>query len=427
MSAERRASTELERPPFVYCIPKVYDEPDADINGHRRCSSFLQIRGTPETFFLPSPNKNKAYISFRLEREIDMQFPGWVPSFFALSVVLLVAPTGGVQPASAQTPAFDETTPLSSLRQAIRNAESDTMLIDLATALLEARKKSSIAHSTYRKGVWAFQQLRPTFYGNFFGDPFFASYDARYQRLTWKRQTVEMDINPSKHFWDDTAFFCNPLWYDPAVGGVCKGFRFAASDFFFLPSFLAHRESALPSFPSLLPDRPAAPRPQRTHAARVEGPREPGRSPVSPDRVVSRATPVDMSASDRVRLPDVTTRMQTTASRMRRVEIRARLQQFIDEEYGGRENLTARQQNRLASEAKRILSSPTEQTLRPAQLRDRLDPRSSRHFHRERSPEARRARTGSRTIRSSPTSASNPSSPSGKSTVSRTPTKTDEQ
>jgi hypothetical protein len=354
-----------------------------------------------------------------------MKWPGCPSSLvLLLAAVLLAGPVGGTQTASAQAPALNGNLPLSSLPAAIRTAQAESTLVSLATTLLRAREETTISHAAYRDGVRAFRELRPTFYGNFFGDPFFASYDVRYQRLTRERQAVEVNLNPAKRFRDGTALACAPMSYDPAFGGVCRGVRFAASDFFFLPSFLAFRASAPPSFPSLLPDMPTTAGTQQTPTARAENTREPGRAPTP----LGPTAPAETRPSDRGRVPDVAARMQAAASRMRRVEVRTRLQRLIDEEYGGRENLTPRQQSRLATEAARLLSSPNERELRPAQLRNRLGPRASRRVPRERSPEARPPRTARPTAnRSSSSGANDQSSPSRQATPVRTPAAADEQ
>jgi hypothetical protein len=124
---------------------------------------------------------------------------------------------------------------------------SHSALADLATTLLEARAETEISYSAYRKAVGAFRKHHPTFYGNFFGGPICASYDGRYERLAWKRRVIETEINPRASIQNRTPFLCDPLSYDPAFSGVCNGFRFAASDFFRLPSFLALQQTEAPT------------------------------------------------------------------------------------------------------------------------------------------------------------------------------------
>jgi hypothetical protein len=150
--------------------------------------------------------------------------------------MLLFAVGGEAQTATAQGSSFDSDQPIQSLKQATLTAESDSHLVALATALQKARADTEISFGEYREGVQIFQQNHPGFYGNFFGDPFYATYDVRYSRLTWKRQFAEPDINPQNSFRNNDWFFCSPFAYDPAFNGQCRGFTFLASDFFFLPS-----------------------------------------------------------------------------------------------------------------------------------------------------------------------------------------------
>jgi len=159
------------------------------------------------------------------------------PIFFGLLLgLLLVAGVGPGQVATAQQPIFDADRPVESLRQAAPPAASDSVLIVLATALQKARADTEISYGEYKDGVWFFQQQHPGFYGNFFGDPFYATYDVRYQKLALRRQLAEPDINPTNSFRNNKWFFCSPLGYDPAFNGQCRGLGFTVSDFFYLPS-----------------------------------------------------------------------------------------------------------------------------------------------------------------------------------------------
>lgn len=150
--------------------------------------------------------------------------------------LLLTTGIGPTQMSAAQQLSFNADRPIESLRQAATPTASDSQLVALATVLQKARADTEISYDEYKDGVWFFQRHHPGFYGNFFGDPFYATYDVRYQKLTWKRQLVEPEINPVNSFRNDDWFFCPPLSYDPAFNGLCRGFEFAVSDFFFLPA-----------------------------------------------------------------------------------------------------------------------------------------------------------------------------------------------
>lgn len=172
--------------------------------------------------------------------------------------LLLMVLGGEGQTAAAQQPAFDSDQPIQSLEQAAVNVDSDSKLVTLATALQKARADTEISHQEYRDGVRVFRQHHPGFYGNFFGDPFYATYDARYVRLTWERQLAEPDINPQNSFRSNSWFFCAPSSYDPAFNGRCLGFAFSASDFFFLPSGPAFGHRKLASRQDRAPVRSAS-------------------------------------------------------------------------------------------------------------------------------------------------------------------------
>ncbi|MFB6230421.1 MAG: hypothetical protein ABEL04_04620 [Salinibacter sp.] len=147
--------------------------------------------------------------------------------------VLIVATGASPRTATAQATAFDADKPIQSLRQTAVTAESDSRLADLATALMKARADTKIGHSTYQKGVQYFKLNHPEFYGNFFGNPFYATYDADYFRMARLRYLASLEVNP---FQSSLAnmFFCDPLSYDPAFGGTCQGFRYV-SEFFLVP------------------------------------------------------------------------------------------------------------------------------------------------------------------------------------------------
>lgn len=170
-------------------------------------------------------------------------------SGFVLSLSLLVLLLGLCpQTSAAQTPTFDSESPLATLQETKLNTEQQR--IDVATAWIRARAQTEMSHNTYREGVRYFREQAPGFYGNFFGDPFYATYDVQYLTLAWERQFAEPDIEPASSPRNSTWFFCGPLSYDPAFGGVCQGIQFAASDFFFLPSGPAFTDRLSPKIAS---------------------------------------------------------------------------------------------------------------------------------------------------------------------------------
>ncbi|MFB6098933.1 MAG: hypothetical protein ABEK84_07470 [Salinibacter sp.] len=151
-------------------------------------------------------------------------------------LVLLSLIVGVAHPATAQTSSFDPEAPLESLRTA--HASADSQLVRLATGLLEARADTKISFDTYVEGVRYFQRHHPQFYGAFFGDPFYARYNIRYEKLAQERQFANLEINPQNSFWSRQWLLCHPLGYDPAFGGRCWGITYAATDFFRLPTAL---------------------------------------------------------------------------------------------------------------------------------------------------------------------------------------------
>lgn len=145
--------------------------------------------------------------------------------------LLLMALGGEGQTATAQAPSFDSDRPVQSLKQVAVTAESDAQLVALATEFLEARDDTEISKSTYHSGVQYFQQNHPQFYGNFFGDPFYATYDVDYFKMERLHHLAGLEVKP---FGDlSTMFLCNPLSYDPAFG--CESGTFASLDFFLKP------------------------------------------------------------------------------------------------------------------------------------------------------------------------------------------------
>ena len=113
---------------------------------------------------------------------------------------------------------------------------SDKALVKRATRLLKERSDSEISRAAYRDRLNNFRIDHPDFYGNFFGDPFYATYDLQYTRLAELRQRINTFVNPQNSVWSTASFYCSPYSYDPNFGGVCRGLQYAASDFFFLPS-----------------------------------------------------------------------------------------------------------------------------------------------------------------------------------------------
>lgn len=123
------------------------------------------------------------------------------------------------------------------LKPVLQTNPSDQELVEGAMKLLKARADGKISMSTYADGVRCFKTHHPGFYGAFFGDPFYATYDARYFYLTRKRIVVNLDVNPQTSAWDYSWLFCHPYGYDPAFNGICRGFSFPRSDFWILPLF----------------------------------------------------------------------------------------------------------------------------------------------------------------------------------------------
>ena len=131
--------------------------------------------------------------------------------------------------------AIDPDNPVRSLRRA--HPESRAELVSLAKRLQEARADTEISYSEYREGVHFFRTNYPSFYGNYFGDPFYATYDIQYHTTARDAWRAGLDVNPHRGFRDGTAFLCAPHGYDPAFG--CRSWAYAPSDFFFLPDVFA--------------------------------------------------------------------------------------------------------------------------------------------------------------------------------------------
>jgi len=148
-------------------------------------------------------------------------------------------------PQDVQEGAIDPDNPVRSLRRA--TPESRAELVSLAKRLQEARADTEISYSEYREGVHFFRTNYPSFYGNYFGDPFYATYDVQYHTTARDAWRAGLDVNPHRGFRDVTAFLCAPHGYDPAFG--CRSWAYAPSDFFFLPDVFAF--SGLAGIPQL--------------------------------------------------------------------------------------------------------------------------------------------------------------------------------
>lgn len=299
--------------------------------------------------------------------------------------LLLVAVGGEAQTATAQKLTFDADQPIQSLKQAAVTAESDSQLVDLATALMKARASTKISHSTYQEGVHYFKLNHSQFYGNFFGDPFYATYDADYFRMTRLRYLASLEVNPFQSSLS-TMFFCNPLSYDPAFRGKCQGFHYAVKDFFLVPfryrgvfstrfstpllsvprgtDFLQHLNTSESYWTADRfngePRRSPATREPRRRLDTLCTPSNPpadGAEPDTPsDSKVTEATqPSDRSSQ--IQLPDdLHTSMREKVSSLARSERTLRIRQLMEEKYGDRD-LSARERFEFAVYLDRVLSS----------------------------------------------------------------------
>lgn len=305
--------------------------------------------------------------------------------FFSLPVVSLVLAlllslvVGPSQTATAQKVAFNVDDPLTSLQQA--PATSDSQRVALATALLRARAYGEIDRSTYEDGVWYFLENHPGFYGNFFGDPFYATYDIRYFRLVQMRWLAELEIDPHGESSITASFFCDPFSYDPAYGGRCLGLRYGADEFFLVPSIvtpptrnptvLANRRSSssrivhqeartnrqsIPDSlhtPDLPPHTSASARTSPVDAVAID--EEPTRSaPLVPVTPVEEMQPSGQTRQ--LQLPDnLYTSMEETASSLKRNEVAFRIRQLMSRRYGNRA-LSAQEQAQFATRLAETLS-----------------------------------------------------------------------
>jgi len=313
-------------------------------------------------------------------------------SLFSLTLTVLLGVAGGTcQTATAQQPALDADQPLESLKAAVSPASPDSQLAALATALQKARADTEISFHEYQEGVHFFKQNHSGFYGNFFGDPFYATYDIRYQRLARERQLAETDINPQNSFRNNTWFFCWPSSYDPAFGGDCRGLRYMTADFWQLPSGLAfaslhldprlerrlqartqrvrERQRRLPDAAPGESDTLGRPAPDAPESARSDADRlasnttqradwinaeERPRKPVPSEEENSDEDTPDVEAKpvsieDDITIPeDVPSRMQKRAAHLRRQAINARLRYEIEQRADSDNGLSPRERSRLA-------------------------------------------------------------------------------
>jgi hypothetical protein len=275
---------------------------------------------------------------------------------FSLALLLLTAAPLG-QTASAQeaeTSTFDVDKPMTSLRGADLSTEQQR--VQVATQLLKARADTKISHSTYRNGVQYFKEHHPQFYGNFFGDPFYATYDAHYARLVRARQNAELQINPLNSYRDPTSFFCHPRSYDPAFEGTCSGITFAASDFFFLPSPFSFQEYGMHVVPrpSIALRGPIQDMPDGPVSDETDTPTTPDttqmpvddRVPSSPNKPVQKPTSPTTALVPQVPKAAYSS-MQETASSLKRTETILRIRQEI-ERRSERRRLSFRERARVA-------------------------------------------------------------------------------
>lgn len=110
----------------------------------------------------------------------------------------------------------------------------DSARVTRATRLLEKREEREISFSEYVAGVRHIKKSHPAFYGAFFGDPMYATYDSRYFYLAWQRRVANQTIDPvAAGSW--TWFLCDPLGYDPAFGGQCRSYMFSVQDYLLTP------------------------------------------------------------------------------------------------------------------------------------------------------------------------------------------------
>ena len=331
-------------------------------------------------------------------------------SILSLSLVLLLAaatPLG--QTASAQeseTSAFDVDKPMISLREADLSTEQQR--VHVATQLLKARANTKIGYSTYRDGVQYFKEHHPQFYGNFFGDPFYATFDVNYLQMARHRSLASIEAAPLTGL--PGLFACNPVSYDPAFGGDCEGLQDVSSAFFILPfgispdrisPYLRQRAKRHCSqtiamglcmhtvdFAGLL-ESDTFNGSRQSHAHHDTGDQEqrgtvgdplprdippsmenrPSENAENTKRISSTnasSSSPSVGGGERAKVPEriehtspsvrrievpatVDASLQHKASSLKRTEAKLRLQQQIRQKYGGRKNLSPRERARLTS------------------------------------------------------------------------------
>ncbi|MFB6230420.1 MAG: hypothetical protein ABEL04_04615 [Salinibacter sp.] len=292
---------------------------------------------------------------------------------FVLALALLLTTMGAsLQGATAQTPTFDVEQPTASLQRALLVAEEDSQLVDLATALMEARADTEISQSTYKEGVRYFRTFHPQFYGNFFGHPYYATYDSEYVYMSRLRSLAGTEIDPRSGV--SGLFSCHPRWYDPAFGGRCE-YQFAAFQFLFLPGgsvpLLASAPSIRDSKPIYLGDNckaklsPAAydrrcnlvyEWPDRDNQGRVS--RTSGTSTENSSGSSEITAPVEpiQTPDQRIDLPDdLITSMRKTASSLRHAEEILRFRKLVKQKHAA-PDLSDRERARMASRLAEVLS-----------------------------------------------------------------------
>lgn len=280
---------------------------------------------------------------------------------------------------------------------------SDRTLMKQATRLLKERADTEISRAAYRDRLNDFRTEHPDFYGNFFGDPFYATYDLQYTRLAELRQRIDTFINPQNGARRTASFYCNPFTYDPAFNGRCRGFTFAVSDFFLLPSgpefdqdhdrILATRRNIGARSRSVNP----APRDINSAPHDPDTSQTPDTPPQTPDRPGSERAEQARS-SDRLALQievpdDIDNSMQEVASSLEQRETILRIRQEIDRRRSEKGRLSIRERTRVARRVAEA-SGRDELTHSISRIQDMRAGQAHRRFpeRRERNKPERRTR-----------------------------------
>lgn len=307
------------------------------------------------------------------------------PLGFALALLLTTMGTS-LQSATAQTPTFDVERPTSSLEWALLAAETNSQLVTLATALMEARADTKISQANYKKGIYFFRKLHPEFYGNFFGNPYYATYDSEYVYMSRVRSLATNEIDSQSGL--PGLFSCHPRWYDPAFGGQCE-YRFAAFEFLLSPDGSLPTIASAPSIRDYKPIRLGAnchaewctllydeflrhdlSEDYREHPVQsTPSIEKPGRADISTgsvDNVDKKEPPVPSEIETpgeliqipdrRIDLPDdVHTSMLKTATSLRRTERTLQLENLVDQKYDG-SDLSAQERARVVSQLSKVVA-----------------------------------------------------------------------